>query len=203
MEENLNSLVVLKALKSDIWKPQQQLIFPETLSGVYSITPRPCFQQFSLELLCAKEIAPRKTANSEVCGLSWVALFLLLSFLNVIFFHCFAEHKFNSIVLGWWRITIFWPLITFFVIWINWTTKIKIISSLCFLIRGHLPLLMVCSTRRQTGTTVMVTTGASTVRGATDSDLQVGSNLFVHIFTHLVCSVQYQTSVLFLQENLS
>ena len=48
---------------------------------------------------------------------------------------------------------------------------------LCFLIRGHLPLLMVCSTRRRTGTTAMVTTGDSTARGVMDSDLQVGAHL--------------------------
>lgn len=34
IEDYLNSFVVLRASKSDISKPQQQLIFPETMSGV-------------------------------------------------------------------------------------------------------------------------------------------------------------------------
>lgn len=50
----------------------------------------------------------------------------------------------------------------------------RVILKWWFLTRGHLPSLMACSTRRRTGTTAMVTTGASTVRGAMDSDLQVG-----------------------------
>lgn len=58
--------------------------------------------------------------------------------------------------------------------------------SLCFLIRGHSPLLMVCSTRRRTGTTVTVMTGASTAKGATGSDLQVGIYLFACIFAGLM-----------------
>lgn len=56
----------------------------------------------------------------------------------------------------------------------------RMISSLCFLNRVHLPFLMVYSTRRRTGTTAMVVTGASTVRGAADSDLQVSWQCFFH-----------------------
>ncbi len=70
---------------------------------------------------------------------------------------------------------------------------------MCFLTRGHSPLLMVCSTRRRTGTTAMVTTGASTARGAMDSDLQVGIHLFAHVFANvvLISSLsRFQTSAL-------
>lgn len=56
----------------------------------------------------------------------------------------------------------------------------RMVSSFCFLTRGHLPLLMVCSTRRWTGTTAMVMTGASTARGVMDSDLQVGIHFSAH-----------------------
>lgn len=71
-------------------------------------------------------------------------------------------------------------------VWLGWHTIMydfitRMISSLCFLNRVPLPLLMVYSTRRGTGTTVMVVTGASTVRGAADSDLQV----WIHLFTDL------------------
>lgn len=62
----------------------------------------------------------------------------------------------------------------------------RIISLLCLLTRGHLPLPTVCSTKRKTGTTAMVTTGVSTLRGAMDSDLQVGIHLVAHVFAYSV-----------------
>lgn len=65
---------VLRELKTDIWKPQLQLIFPETMPGVCRIT-----QTQTLHAAKFAGIFRTITVISEICALSWV-------------FHWFEEH---------------------------------------------------------------------------------------------------------------
>lgn len=64
-----------------------------------------------------------------------------------------------------------------------------IIFLLLFITRGHLPSLMVWSTRRTTGITVLLTTGVSTAKGATDSDQQVGFDFLPNVSYFILFSL--------------
>ena len=171
MEEKFNSVVVLKALKSDIKKPAAYLSRDRvsctqdnlqiSLSTVFTFCQRSnlnenCKQRVLCIILSIKDSVSAVEVLSPLncCGWRWRYRQILA--------HNTETARPDNLRQN--KVFLFICVNSTFKLYAEWMMSF----SLCFASRDLLPLPMVCSLRSRSGITVMVTTDASTLRGAMD-----------------------------------